>query len=84
MFDSSLRAGRYVLENIGLTDFEAAEAERAFKQHDRKAVRELAQLWDPERPIAENEAYLARARELERDLETQLTEILEGTRKDVA
>ncbi|RBI83856.1 potassium transporter [Rhodosalinus halophilus] len=84
MFDSSLRAGRYVLENIGLTDFESAEAERAFKQHDRKAVRELAQLWDPERPIAENEAYLARARELERDLETQLTEILEGTRQDVA
>ena len=29
-FDSSLRAGRYVLENIGLSDFEAAEAEKIF------------------------------------------------------
>ena len=28
MFDSSLRAGRYVLENIGLSEFEAAEAEK--------------------------------------------------------
>ena len=26
MFDSSLRAGRYVLENLGMTEFEAAEA----------------------------------------------------------
>ena len=32
MFDSSLRAGRYVLENMGLTEFEADEMERIFYQ----------------------------------------------------
>ncbi|WP_371037917.1 monovalent cation:proton antiporter-2 (CPA2) family protein [Rhodosalinus sp. FB01] len=83
MFDGSLRAGRYVLENIGLTEFEAAEAEKTFYRHDREAVRELAKVWDPDIPPSENEAYIARARELERDLETQLTELLEP-KQDVA
>lgn len=71
-FDSSLRAGRYVLENIGLTEFEAAEAEKIFFQHDRMTVRELAELWDPEIPPARNPDYIARSKELEKDLETAL------------
>jgi CPA2 family monovalent cation:H+ antiporter-2 len=72
MFDSSLRAGRYVLENIGLSEFEAAEAERVFYHHDREAVKELAQLWDPAVPASENAAYVARARELQNELETAI------------
>ena len=75
MFDSSLRAGRYVLESVGLTDYEAAEAERVFKQHDRAAMLELAQLWDPAVPAEQNKAYVARARELERELETALAQM---------
>ena len=72
MFDSSLRAGRYVLENMGLTEFEAAEAEQTFYAHDRHAMRELAQIWDPNVLARDNPAYIARARELEKDLETAL------------
>lgn len=70
LFDSSLRAGRYVLENIGLSEFEAAEAEKVFYHHDREAVKELAALWKPDVPASQNEAYVARARELQKDLET--------------
>ncbi len=70
MFDSSLRAGRYVLENLGLTEFEAAEAEETFYDHDRKALRELAELWQPGVPVADIPGYVARARELNNDLET--------------
>ena len=44
MFDSSLRAGRYVLENVGLSEYEAHEAEKAFYKHDRHAMRQLAPL----------------------------------------
>ncbi|MBR9651170.1 monovalent cation:proton antiporter-2 (CPA2) family protein [Thalassovita aquimarina] len=76
-FDSSLRAGRYVLENIGLTEFEAAEAEKVFYRHDRVAIRELAQVWDPNVPSAQNPAYVKRAQELEKDLETALLAQLE-------
>lgn len=72
LFDSSLRAGRYVLENIGLSEYEAAEAERVFYQHDRETVRQLAELWDPSKPVSENAAYVARARELQKELETAI------------
>jgi CPA2 family monovalent cation:H+ antiporter-2 len=72
MFDSSLRAGRYVLENIGLNEYEAAMAEKVFFQHDREAVRDLAQLWDPNIPASKNEAYIKRALELDKELEATL------------
>ena len=77
MFDSSLRAGRYVLENIGLSEFEASQLERTFYQHDRHSVRELAALWDPDLPTIENKAYIARALELEGELQTMLLTQLE-------
>ena len=76
LFDSSLRAGRYALENLGLTEFEAAEAETMFFEHDRAAIRELAELWQPGVPLAENPAYVAQAKKLNNDLETAL-----GTRQ---
>ena len=72
VFDGSLRAGRYVLENIGLSEFEAAEAEQMFYHHDRYSVRELARLWKPDVPAADNAEYIARARALEKELETAL------------
>ncbi|TCL10056.1 Kef-type potassium/proton antiporter (CPA2 family) [Shimia isoporae] len=72
MFDSSLRAGRYVLENIGLTEYEAAQAEHTFFHHDRDAVQELAQLWKEGVSSANNPEYLQRAKELEEELETML------------
>jgi len=72
MFDSSLRAGRYVLEDMGLSDYEAHEMETAFYRHDRQNLRELAQLWKPGVPIAENTAYVERSRELNTNLETAL------------
>ncbi len=73
MFDSSLRAGRYALENLGLSDFEASELETAFYQHDRTALRELAELWRPGVPVSEVPEYVARARALNTELEFALT-----------
>ncbi|MEM8653555.1 MAG: monovalent cation:proton antiporter-2 (CPA2) family protein [Pseudomonadota bacterium] len=72
MFDSSLRAGRYALERLGLTDYEAAEAERVFYVHDRDAVRQLAEVWDPNIPASKNDAYVERAKTLEKSLEVAL------------
>ncbi len=72
MFDSSIRAGRYVLENTGFTEFEAAEISKAFFHHDRASVRDLAEFWIPGLPLEKNAAYLARARELNKELETAL------------
>ena len=79
MFDASLRAGRYVLERMGLTDYEAAEAEKAFYKQDRKTLRDLAEVWDPNLPVSQNEAYIQRAREGNREMETVLVAALDET-----
>ena len=73
LFDSSLRAGRYALEHLGLSEYEAAEAETMFFHHDRAAVRELAELWKPGVALGDNPDYVARAKELNNDLETALS-----------
>ncbi|NOD33760.1 MULTISPECIES: monovalent cation:proton antiporter-2 (CPA2) family protein [unclassified Ruegeria] len=84
LFDSSLRAGRYVLENIGLSEYEAAQAEQTFYHHDRTSVRDLAELWVPGLPTAENKKYIERAQKLEKDLETALLELAEEHAKKSA
>lgn len=73
MFDSALRAGRYVLENSGLTEYEAAALQKTFYHMDRDAVRDLAEVWQPGVPINQNAAYLKRTRELNKGLEAALT-----------
>lgn len=79
-FDASIRAGRYVLENAGFTDYEAAQMAQTYYKVDRAALRELSELWRPGRPVHENEAYVARSRQLDADLETALMEHLEERR----
>ena len=80
LFDSSLRAGRYVLENIGLSEFEAAKAEKIFFDHDRAAVRDLAQVWKPGVSASENADYITLSKKLQKDLEALLTEQFEKDR----
>ncbi|KAJ55263.1 potassium transporter [Actibacterium mucosum KCTC 23349] len=72
MFDSSLRAARYVLEDLGLTEYEANEMETAFYKHDRKALLELAELWKPGVPADQNPEYMERAQALNKELEVAL------------
>lgn len=72
LFDSSLRAGRYALENIGLTEYEAAEASRIFYKLDREGLRDLAEVWKPGVPLDENPDYVALSRALNSDLENAL------------
>ena len=79
MFDSSLRAGRYVLENLGLSQYEANELERIFYRHDRAGLRELAELWKPGVPLDQNAEYIRRSRELNAALETALMERFSGS-----
>ncbi|MFT4150525.1 MAG: cation:proton antiporter [Paracoccaceae bacterium] len=79
-FDSSLRAGRYVLENMGFTDYEAAKLSRTYFRVDRAALREMAELWVPGQPVHLNEAYIARARKLDRDMEEAMMDDLHEVR----
>ena len=76
-FDASLRAGRYVLENAGFSAYEASRMEDAFYHHDRHTMRELATLWDPSLPSELNAEYVARSKELEKDLEAALQALIQ-------
>jgi CPA2 family monovalent cation:H+ antiporter-2 len=78
-FDSSVRAGRYVLENMGFTQYEAAQLSQTYFHMDRAAIRDLAALWVPGQPIHLNQAYIDRAKQLDRDLETALIAALDET-----
>ena len=71
-FDSSVRAGRYVLENMGFSDYEASALTQAYVRMDRAGMRALAEVWVPGQRIDLNPAYIARAKELDREMETEL------------
>lgn len=79
-FDSSIRAGRYVLENMGFSEYEAAKVSQAYFRIDRAAMRDLAQVWVPGQPTHLNDAYVERAKQLDRDLEIALLEELYDVR----
>ena len=79
-FDSSVRAGRYVLENMGYNEFEAAKLSQAFFHLDRQTMRHLAEVWVPGQPVDKNPEYIARAKQMNRDLETALIEALDEAR----
>ncbi|WP_264212939.1 cation:proton antiporter domain-containing protein [Leisingera thetidis] len=81
LFDSSIRAGRYVLENVGLSEYEAAQAAQTFYNHDRANLRDLAEHWIPGTPASQNPAYIERARELEKAIESAIFEMAERKRK---
>ncbi|MCP5075038.1 MAG: potassium transporter, partial [Rhodobacteraceae bacterium] len=80
-FDSSIRAGRYMLENMGWPDFDAHRAATEFFAADRHALLELAELWDPDIPTERNKAYMEAAREINKEFFTgflaNLTDIVE-------
>lgn len=69
VFDSSVRAGRYALEALGVHTKQAQNKADIFIEHDREGVRKLAQVWDPDVPSQDNEKFVAMARELRDDIE---------------
>ena len=71
-FDSAVRAGRYVLENIGYSEYEASKLSQTFWRMDRQAMRGLAEVWVPGQPVEQNKAYVQRSIELEKEMEAAI------------
>lgn len=69
-FDSSIRASKYLLSAMGWNSFDVDNAAEAFVKADSGAVRELAELWNPDIPIQENTAYVERARTINSEFNT--------------
>ncbi|MGV3527002.1 MAG: monovalent cation:proton antiporter-2 (CPA2) family protein [Candidatus Sericytochromatia bacterium] len=67
-FDSATRAALYALQALGYAQTEAREIVDLFIDRDKKLLRELAGLWDPDIPIEENQPYLLKAKEMSAQL----------------
>ena len=63
-YDSSLRAGRSALEALGHSRHEAQMKTDKFEDMDRASMVEVANLFDPAKPVRDNPAYVARIKEL--------------------
>lgn len=74
-FDGGVRTGRSALEALGMHPFDAEKLVKDFEVVDRRALQELAEVYDPDIPAAENAAYVARAREM---MEAQEAEMKKG------
>lgn len=76
-FDSAVRTGRSAFEALGVTRAKADKLADSFVKQDKAAIAELAQLYDPEIPVLENEAYMERAKQFIKEQD----EIFIGKRK---
>ncbi len=65
--DSSVRAGRYALEAMGLHPYIAQKTAEDFVIADRHNTAELAPLYDPTLPLHRNQAYLDKNRAIHRE-----------------
>ena len=63
-YDSALRIGRSAFEATGIPREKAEQLVDAFNEMDRRAMIEVADAYDPAIPASENEAYVARVREI--------------------
>lgn len=68
-FDGSLRIGRSALEALGMSKFEAQKFSQDFEFQDRRALVDMANLYDPEIPSHLNAPYVALAKQLNDEIE---------------
>ncbi len=73
-YDSALRIGRSAFEATGIPREKADLLVEAFNEMDRKAMLEVAGAYDPAIPAADNEAYVARVREIRGPWQDELGE----------
>ncbi len=69
-FDSAVRGGKHMLQELGWSGFDVESAAEAFVTSDRGALRELSELWDPDIKTEDNKPYVERARAINKELST--------------
>lgn len=72
-FDSSVRIGRSAFEALGAHPFDAEQMCRAYVHEDRKILREMAEVYDPQIPNHKNPPFVARAREARERQQNELS-----------
>jgi len=78
-FDSSLRVGRSALEALGMSRERAQQISSEFETVDRRYMREMSGLYNPDIPSHENPAYVAKVKELSEEWARQIRKTTEDT-----
>ncbi len=79
-YDSSIRMGRSAFEALGIEPHHARAMANAFDTMDRKSMIEVADVYDPAIPVAENKAYIAKVRKIMEEWQPQLQKEMEEIR----
>ncbi|MGX6648920.1 monovalent cation:proton antiporter-2 (CPA2) family protein [Maricaulaceae bacterium MS644] len=81
VYDSSIRMGRAAFEALGVEHETALEMAKAFDRTDRRAMLHTAQVYTTGVPAHENEAYVARVKEILGPWEDELRAEMDTIRK---
>ena len=81
-YDSSIRMGRSAFEALGIETDKAERMAAAFDAMDRRGMVEVADAYDINTPAVENEAYIARVREILGPWQEQLAEEMNAIRNE--
>ncbi|MEL7188079.1 MAG: cation:proton antiporter [Pseudomonadota bacterium] len=73
-YDSSVRMGRSAFQSLGIDAAQSQAMASAWEEMDRKSLRGVADLFDPDIPMAENEALINRVKELQSEWDPVLRE----------
>ena len=79
-YDSSIRMGRSAFEALGIESHHARAMAAAFDETDRRSMVEVADVYDPAIPVAENEAYIAKVRKITGEWQPALHKQMEEIR----
>jgi CPA2 family monovalent cation:H+ antiporter-2 len=71
-YDSSIRAGRSTFEALGFDREQATRMMREFEDMDRRIMRDLADLYDIDIPFAQNEPFMSKYRDMQKEWEHEL------------
>ncbi len=80
-YDSTLRMGRSAYEALGMDRQQAEAAKDAFEEMDRRAMFEVAELYDMDVPFDENEPLIAKVKELRAEWDPILREQMDDILK---
>ncbi len=80
-YDSSVRAARSAFEALGVDRTAAELMMREFEATDRQMILNTAELYDPDTPLAENQAVIDRVNEMRDEWEGQLSERMRAARE---
>lgn len=83
-YDSSVRMGRSAFQFLGIDPAQSQAMSDAWEEMDRQSLRGVADLFDPNIPMSENEALIDRVKELQSEWDPVLNDQMDAILRNSA